>query len=188
MRPRWFFGIPGGALLTMGMIVTAWLAPGPRLVAGIKFDYHTLIYGAAAIMLGYQSLLFAAFAKLMAVETGLHPPVTKLFFLEERNVFERLVAAGILLGLTGVGFGLFATWDWSETGFGDLDASLTIRPVIFSILFLVLGGQTALAGCFLGIINLLATRRAQLAFRQMGVPVAAADRALPKLSSVQVQG
>jgi hypothetical protein len=185
MSPRWFFGIPGGALLTLGVIVSIWLAAGPRVVAGIKFDYHTLIYGAAAIILGYQSLLFAAFAKLMAVETGLHPPVTKLFFLEERNVFERLVAAGILLGLAGVGLGLFATWDWSEAGFGDLDASRTIRPVIFSILFLVLGGQTALAGCFLGIINLLATRRTQLAFRQMGMPAGPGERALPKMSSVR---
>ena len=85
-------------------------------------------------------------------------------------MFERLVIAGVLLGLIGVGLGAFATWDWSETGFGDLDASRTIRPVIFSILFLVLGGQTALAGCFLGIINLLATRRSQKSVQRFGLP------------------
>jgi hypothetical protein len=138
---------------------------------GVTFDYHTLIYAIAAIVLGYQSLLFAAFAKLMAVETGLHPPVTKLWFLEERSMFERLIVVGVALGLIGVGLGAFATWGWSETGFGDLDASRTIRPVIFSILFLVLGGQTALAGCFLGIINLLATRRSQQLIQRIGLPV-----------------
>lgn len=182
MSPRWFFGIPGGILLVVGVIASIWLAPGPRMVMGVKFDYHTLIYAIAAIVLGYQSLLFAAFAKLMAVETGLHPPVTKLWFLEERSIFERLVVAGVLLGLAGVGLAAFATWDWSEAGFGDLEASQTIRPVIFSILFLVLGGQTALAGCFLGIINLLATRRTQQTLRRLGLP--AETKPIPELSSV----
>jgi glycosyltransferase involved in cell wall biosynthesis len=171
MSPRWFFGIPGAVLLVLGVAASLWLAPGPRIALGVTFDYHTLIYAIAAIVLGYQSLLFAAFAKLMAVETGLHPPVTKLWFLEERSMFERLIVAGVVLGLIGVGLGAFATWDWSETGFGDLDASRTIRPVIFSILFLVLGGQTALAGCFLGIINLLATRRSQQLIQRIGLPV-----------------
>jgi len=73
----------------------------------------------------------------------------------------------------------------SETGFGNLDASRTIRPVIFSILFLVLGGQTALAGCFFGIINLLAARRAQQTLKQIGVP-ATAERPLSDLSSAHV--
>jgi glycosyltransferase involved in cell wall biosynthesis len=171
MSPRWFFGIPGAVLLVLGVAASLWLAPGPRIALGVTFDYHTLIYAIAAIVLGYQSLLFAAFAKLMAVETGLHPPVTKLWFLEQRSMFERLIVAGVVLGLIGVGLGAFATWDWSETGFGDLDASRTIRPVIFSILFLVLGGQTALAGCFLGIINLLATRRSQQLIQRIGLPV-----------------
>lgn len=169
MSPRWFFAIPGMTLLVIGGLVTGFLALGPQRVMGVKFDYHTLIYATAAIILGYQSLLFAAFAKLMAVETGLHPPVTKLWFLEKRSTFERLVAIGFGLCLAGIGLGIFATWDWSETGFGDLDASRTIRPVIFSILFLVIGGQTVLAGCFLGIINLLADRRAQQTLKQIGV-------------------
>ena len=166
MSPRWFFAIPGAILLVVGVVASGLLAGGPRVAFGVRFDYHTLIYATAAIVLGYQSLLFAAFAKLMAVETGLHPPVTKLWFLEERNMFERLVIAGLVLGLAGVGLGIVATLDWSATGFGNLDASRSIRPVIFSILFLIVGGQTALAGCFLGIINLLAARRTQQSLRQ----------------------
>ena len=183
MNPRWFFAIPGITLMIIGGLVSAVLALGPQSVMGVKFDYHTLFYGTAAIVLGYQSLLFAAFAKLMAVETGLHPPVTKLWFLEERSMFERLVVVGIVMGLVGVALGVSATWNWSETGFGDLDATKSIRPVIFSILFLVLGGQTALAGCFLGIINLLAARRTQQTLKQIGVP-AASEKSMPHLASV----
>jgi len=185
MSPRWFFAIPGMTLLLIGALVSVWLAVGPRVALGVRFDYHTLIYATAAIVLGYQSLLFAAFSKLMAVETGLHPPVTKLWFLEERTMFERLFVAGILLCAVGVGFGVFATWDWSEAGFGDLDASRTIRPVIFSILFLIVGGQTALAGCFLGIINLLAARRTQRALKQIGMP-GTSERQIEQVTSAHV--
>ena len=131
-------------------------------------------------------MLFAAFAKLMAVETGLHPPVTKLWFLEERSMFEKMVLLGVLLGTLGIALGVSATWDWSETGFGDLDASSSIRPVIFSILFLILGGQTALAGCFLGIINLLAARRTQQTLKQIGVPAGAEATSMPRLRSAHV--
>ena len=172
MSPRWFFAIPGVVLMIVGGVVSVVLSFGPIEVMGVTFDYHTLMYATAAIVLGYQSFLFAAFAKLMAVETGLHPPITKLWFLEERNMFERLVVAGVVLGVAGVALGVWATWGWSETGFGDLDVSQSIRPVIFSILFLILGGQTALAGCFLGIINLLAARRMQQTLKQIGLPAA----------------
>jgi hypothetical protein len=166
MSPRWFFALPGLLLLAGGSVVTVLLTPGPLTIGGVTFDYHTLLYGAAAIVLGYQSLLFAAFAKLMAVESGLHPPVTKLWFLEERSMFERLVAAGAGLALIGITFGVVATWDWSVTGFSDLRPTGTIRLVTFSVLFLLIGGQTALAGCLLGIINLLAGRRTRV--RQQG--------------------
>jgi hypothetical protein len=186
MSPRWFFAIPGMTLMIVGGVISAVLAFGPQTALGVKFDYHTLIYGTAAIVLGYQSLLFAAFAKLMAVETGLHPPVTKLWFLEERSMFEKMVFLGVLLGSLGIALGVSATWDWSETGFGDLDASSSIRPVVFSILFLILGGQTALAGCFLGIINLLAARRTQQTLKQIGVPAGEEATSMPRLRSAHV--
>lgn len=160
MSPRWFFAVPGAVLLLGGALVTALLAPGPLTLGGVTFDYHTLLFSSASIVLGYQALLLAAFAKLMAVETGLHPPITKLTFLEQRPTFERVVLAGALLTTCGVVLGLVATRDWSLTGFGNLRASDSLRIVIGSVLFLLLGGQTALAGCFFGIINLLADRRA----------------------------
>ncbi|HWL16246.1 MAG TPA: glycosyltransferase family 2 protein, partial [Opitutus sp.] len=120
MSPRWFFGVPGAVLFSAGAIVTTLLAFGPVSLFGVKFDYHTMLYGACAVVIGYQSLLFAAFAKLMAVEVGLHPPVTRLWFLEERSMFERLLVAGGVLAVAGILLGAVATWDWSEANFGDL--------------------------------------------------------------------
>lgn len=160
MSPRWFFGIPGLILLVGGWLVSMVLLTGPVTVMSVTFDYHTLLYSSAAILLGYQSILLFIFAKLMAVETGLHPPRTKFWFLEDRRTLERCLVIGVALMLTGVTLGIAAARQWELTGFGALQPAATIRLVICSVLFLLLGGQTLLAGFYFGMINLVAEKRA----------------------------
>jgi glycosyltransferase involved in cell wall biosynthesis len=159
MSPRWFFGIPGLILLVLGWLASAVLLTGPVRVMSVTFDYHSLLYSTAAILLGYQSLLLFIFAKLMAVETGLHPPTTKFWFLEQRTTLERFVVAGVALMAVGVALGIIAGRQWELSGFGALKPATTIRLVICSVLFLLLGGQTLLAGFYFGLVNLVAERR-----------------------------
>ena len=161
MSPRYFFGIPGLFLLVAGAVVSALLLFGPIKVMSVEFDYHTLLYSTSAILLGYQSILLFIFAKLMAVETGLHPPRTKFWFLEERRTLEQCAVTGVVLMIIGVVLGVFAARQWELAGFGHLRPEATIRFAIFSVLFLLLGGQTLLAGFYFGLINLVAERRAQ---------------------------
>jgi len=161
MSPRWFFGIPGVILLACGSAVSALLAFGPVKIMSVEFDYHTLLYSTSAILLGYQSILLFIFAKLMAVETGLHPPKTKFWFLEERRTLEQCAVSGVVLIVIGVLLGIVATRQWELTGFGSLRPAASIRFAIFSVLFLLLGGQTLLAGFYFGLINLVAERRTQ---------------------------
>ena len=159
MSPRWLFGIPGLILLVGGLLVSVAVLPGPVSVRSITFDYHTLLYSTSAIVLGYQSLLLYAFAKLMAVETGLDPLRTRFRILEGRGILEWFVVIGAALSFLGVVFGIIATGKWSLSGFGNLHPTMTIRLVICSVVFMLLGAQTALAGFFLGLMNLLAERR-----------------------------
>jgi len=161
MSPRWFFGVPGLVLLVGGGLLSARLLVDPVTIGSVTFDYHTLLYSAAAILLGYQSILLFAFAKLMAVETGLHPFHTRFWFLEKRTTLERCLVAGVVFMLVGVALGIIAARQWELTGFGALQPAATIRLVICSVLFLLLGGQTVLAGFYFGLINLVAERRTQ---------------------------
>ena len=161
MSPRWFFGIPGLLLMVGGAVVSALLLFGPVRVMSVSFDYHTLLYSTSAILLGYQSILLFIFAKLMAVETGLHPLRTKFWFLEHRRTLEQCVVIGLVLMLIGVALGVLAAHQWELTGFGTLRPESTIRLAICSVLFLLLGGQTLLAGFYFGLINLVAERRTQ---------------------------
>jgi len=159
MSPRWFFGVPGLILLLGGTIVSALLLFGPVRIRSVTFDYHTLLYSVSAILLGYQSILLFIFAKLMAVETGLHPLRTRFGFLEQRKTLERCIVIGLAFVFVGVILGVIAGHEWSLAGFGTLRPASTIRFVICSVLFLLLGGQTVMAGFYFGLINLAAERR-----------------------------
>jgi hypothetical protein len=71
------------------------------------------------------------------------------------------VLIGGVLILVGVVLGIIAARQWELTGFGSLRPDSTIRFAICSVLFLLLGGQTLLAGFYFGLINLVAERRTQ---------------------------
>ena len=161
MSPQWFFAIPGLTLFGCGLIVSIVLVRGPVSVMSITFDYHTLLYSISAIVLGYQAILLFIFAKLMAVESGLHPPQTRFRFLERRRTLEWSVVIGVTLIAIGVVLGIFAARQWSLVGFGSLRPAFTIRVVSCSVLFLLLGGQTLMAGFYFGLMNLIAERRTQ---------------------------
>ena len=68
---------------------------------------------------------------------------------------------GVTLIIVGVVLGIIAAHQWSLVGFGGLRPALTIRFVICSVLFLLLGGQTLLGGFYFGLMNLVAERRMQ---------------------------
>ena len=68
---------------------------------------------------------------------------------------------GVTLVAVGVVLGIFAARQWSLVGFGSLRPAFTIRIVSCSVLFLLLGGQTLMAGFYFGLMNLVAERRTQ---------------------------
>ena len=76
---------------------------------------------------------------------------------------------GAALSLVGVVLGIIAAGKWSLSGFGNLHPTVTIRLVICSVVFMLLGAQTALAGFFFGLMNLLAERRTQRAESSLGI-------------------
>lgn len=59
--PNWLFLYPGLLLILIGVILGAWLLPGPRPFFGTVLDIHTLFYAALMILVGYQSVTFAIF-------------------------------------------------------------------------------------------------------------------------------
>ena len=82
---------------------------------------------------------------------------------------------GVTLMIVGVALGIIAARQWLLVGFGSLQPALTIRFVSCSVLFLLLGGQTLLAGFYFGLMNLVAERKMQ---RTLSLPDATESKSL----------
>ena len=152
--PRWLFLYPGGLLMLAGLMVMLWLGPGSKVIAGVRFDVHTLLYGAAAIIIGFQSILFAVFTKIFAISEGLLPEDPRLNRAFQYVTLEVGLTVGLLLIVTGLGSSVYAYWYWDRLSYGNLDPSQTMRIVIPAVTCLTVGCQTLFSSFFLSILGL----------------------------------
>jgi hypothetical protein len=152
--PRWLFLYPGLFLMLLGAIVGGWLLPGPRVVAGVTLDVHTLLYAAMAIVIGFQTVVFSVFTKVFAVTEGLLPEDPRLNKLFRYFRLETgLMVGGLLLG-TGVLMSFYSLSSWGAQFFGPLNPSRTLRLVIPAVSLISLGLQIVLSSFFLSILGL----------------------------------
>jgi glycosyltransferase involved in cell wall biosynthesis len=152
--PRWLFLYPGALLMIAGLLVAAWLLPGPRVVGGISFGVHTLLYAAMAVILGFQAIVFAMFTKVFAISEGLLPEDPRLDRAMTFVTLEVGLIVGLLLLLLGLAGSIYAVVFWDEHSFGPLDPARTLRFVIPSVTALMLGCQILLSSFFLSILGL----------------------------------
>ncbi|MFA9479494.1 glycosyltransferase family 2 protein [Phycisphaerales bacterium AB-hyl4] len=158
--PRWLFWYPGLALIVFGLAMAAWLAPGSRSVLGVTLDLTTLVFAAAAVMVGGQAVLFGVFAKMLAIRMGLHPPNPRL----EQRLGRATLEGGLIVGggliVLGVIGAAVVTGQWFVSGFGDMDPTQTLRLAIPATLAAVLGMQLSFAAFYLGFIDVVGRGRA----------------------------
>lgn len=152
--PRWLFLYPGALLMLVGLGVGAWLLPGPRRIGDVRFDVHTLLYAAGAILVGFQAVVFAFFTKIFAISEGLLPEDPRLLKAFKYITLETGLAAGFLLLATGLGGSAYAFLRWSLHSFGPLDTSQTLRIVIPSLTALMLGSEVILSSFFLSVLGM----------------------------------
>jgi len=152
--PRWLFLYPGLVLMFAGAIISTRLLLGPQVIEGIRFDVHTLVYSALAIVLGYQSVTFAFFTKLFAISEGLLPEDPRLTRMFKYVTLESGLVAGVLMIVAGIAASIYAVSIWKARAFGSLDPFRTLRLVIPASTLMVLGFQTILSSFFLSVLGL----------------------------------
>jgi glycosyltransferase involved in cell wall biosynthesis len=152
--PRWLFLYPGVLLILLGLAGCAWLLPGPRLIHGIWFDVHTLLYTFVSILLGVQLIAFATFTKVFAITEGLLPADPRFDRVFRYINLETGLAAGGLLVAFGMAGSIFAVLSWATESFGALDARQMLRIVMPSVFSLTMGVQVICSSFFLSILGL----------------------------------
>jgi hypothetical protein len=156
MSPRWTFGIPGLLLGASGLLALALVLTGTA--AGWAAT-PVLVFAMAAAILGYQAVLLAIFAKFVAIEIGLHPPLTKFWVLRERGTLERFLLVGAAIVLASLVVAVLVALQ-AARGISLPMAHLEpLQLAVVSGIFLTLGGQTLLAGFYFGILHLMTERR-----------------------------
>jgi hypothetical protein len=151
--PRWLFLWPGLALTVLGVLVGGLLVRGPVQVGSVRFDVHTLLFAAIAVLIGCQSIAFAVFTKAFAIQSGVLPPDRRFQRWLDRLNLERGLALGFALMLFGLAFSLHAVGAWGAHQFGDLAPGELLRWVIPGGTLLTIGCQVILASFFLSILG-----------------------------------
>jgi hypothetical protein len=152
--PRWLFLYPGALLLSSGTTLGTALYFSPLRVGAAGLDIHSMLYAAAAALLGLQLCLFALFARVSAQVAGLLPRQQALDRLLGALTLERGLVAGLGLAAVGFAWSASAFWAWREAGFGALDPRVVMRDTIPASALMIGGMEVALASFLLSVLRL----------------------------------
>ena len=152
--PRWLFLYPGLTLLIVGLTLTTALYFSTLRIGGAGLDIHTMLYAAAAALLGLQLCLFALFARVSAQVAGLLPRQPLLERLLRAVTLERGLLAGLGIAFMGFVWSAAAFWQWRDTGFGALDPRAMMRETIPASALMIGGMEVALASFLLSVLRL----------------------------------
>lgn len=148
--PRWLFLYPGIAMIIIGIIINIALLPGSQF----NLDIHTMLYGAALVIIGTQGVSFAILTKVFAVQEKLLPEHKRLNKLLRYATLENGLIFGafiFLLGFLGVIFSLFLL---GRGYFSYLNISQTMRVVIISTTLIIVSFQVIFFSFFYSILKL----------------------------------
>ena len=151
--PDWLVLYPGIALVVLGLAVGTVLIAGPVAMHGIRFDVHTLLVCAFAVLMGTQVVADSVVLRFLMITARLLPPRPRLMAWLWRLKLEYGLAAAGVLAIVGVAGVLRAVRVWEAEAFGDLDPLSTMRIVIPSVTAIALGHQVAFASLFLALVK-----------------------------------
>ncbi len=152
--PRWLFFYPGLATLTLGLVLSAALLPGPLTLGVYTFDVDTLTYALGLVLIGAHITVFAVSAKVFGTQEGFLPPNPRFERLFKIVTLETGLLFGCLLLLIGVGMLGYAVYLWRDAGFGDLSPTRMLRLTLPSATLLMLGVEAIFASFFLSLLGL----------------------------------
>lgn len=148
--PRWLFLYPGLLLAVVGMAGFLALQPAFGLAFSMGSRVHTLLYMAAAIVIGVQAVQLALLTKWLGVVSGIVPEPAWLMRSKPLRTVETGLLFGGLLFLLGVLWSVGILYGWGSGGFGALNPAEGMRVVIPAVTLMIVGMQAVAGALFAG--------------------------------------
>jgi glycosyltransferase involved in cell wall biosynthesis len=156
--PRWLFFYPGLAALTLGLIFSALLLPGPVFVhfagATHSLDVDTLTYALGLVLIGAHITVFAVSAKVFGTQEGFLPVNPQFERLFKFITLETGLLFGCFLLLVGAGILGYAVHLWHAASFGDMSPQRMLRLTLPSATCFMLGVEVIFGSFFLSLLGL----------------------------------
>ena len=147
--PGYLFRLPGLVLMAAGLLLVVLLGNGPRTLFGQTWDYHPLLFGVGALIVGYNLILFDVFAKAYSMGAGLARPDQWLNRLLSLFTLERGLLAGGATLLLGLGLEAKIVFDWVRSGYGEF---MAVRGVVIGMGAIIIGLQTLFGSFLVGLL------------------------------------
>jgi hypothetical protein len=151
--PKWLFFYPGALMALVGAAGLAALLPGAIDLGAFRLGVHSLLFAAAAVLMGAQLMSFAVLARLFGVREGYWPGGPRLAFAQRWLSVDRGCAIGGLSLLSGIVLALVAVGGWVGSGLGDMNVETLMRLVIPSVLLCALGLQIVFTSFMVGLLE-----------------------------------
>lgn len=149
--PSYLFQLPGLVLILGGLALVLLLGGGPRDLFGVRWDYHPLLFGVAAAILGWNLILFDVLAKTYSMSAGFARPGRWLSRLTSVFSLERGLALGLLAFLAGFGLEAKIVYDWLAGGRSEL---MAVRGVVIGMAAMVIGLQTVFGSFLISLMSI----------------------------------
>lgn len=151
--PKWLFFYPGSALLFSGLAALAWLLPGAQKIGGVEFGVHTLLFSAAAVLIGLQLVSFAIVARVFGIREQYWPSGPSIERAQRWLTIDRGCIVGGLSLLASVGMAVAAVANWADNAYGAMNPADLMRLAIPSVLLGCGGLQIMFTGFLLGLMQ-----------------------------------
>jgi glycosyltransferase involved in cell wall biosynthesis len=156
--PHGLFLYPGTFLFAAGLLTMLRLLIGPVVIGSIGFDINTLMYAAAATVIGFQSMIFWVCANIHGLHEGILSP-DSTFERKFRHVsLERVLLVSLAMFLIGLSIAIGSVVNWGGGGFRTLDPSRSMRLVIPAATIMLLAVQLANGGMFRALLQIRRSR------------------------------
>ena len=151
--PRWLFYYPGIALMVLGLALSTWLLPQPRIIGSLTLDINTLMYAALLSILGLQTVIFSLLTRVFAISVGLLPEDTDMQTLLRWGSLGKGIMISFFMIVLGLMSSIGALAYWSANLFGAIDPTFSMRLVIPGTILFAMGFQILLSSFFLSILQ-----------------------------------